>query len=627
MYENLLAAYTQVRDELLAERDGSHWTGELSISALSTATAVSALSIYQARAERVGLIDSDAALRIQQLRFDGMQWLAERQNADGGWGDTSRSDSNIATTMLVRAALQLNGAPASPQNLLESADQYITLNGGVDGVRKRYGKDKTFAVPILANCAIAGMVPWRQVSPLPFELACLPPSVYRFLRLPVVSYAIPALVAIGLARFRNAPPWNPIRRLLRRWTASRSLAVLEKMQPASGGFLEATPLTSFVVMSLASAGEVEHPVVRKGAEFLCDSVRPCGGWPIDTDLATWVTTLSINALAAGDADVESLDCLDWLLSCQQQDVHPYTESPSGGWAWTNLSGGVPDADDTAGALLALSSIGRQHATKTKTIHSKSVHAAEAGVDWLLNLQNADGGWPTFCRGWGLLPFDRSGSDLTAHALRALHTWLVNFDQIHHDSALNRELRAADTLDAIEHGFEFLQKQQQSDGSWIPLWFGNQDHIHQWNPVYGTSRVLLAYRDLRRFDRAEVRRGVEWLVTAQSKDGSWGSTEETALAVEALLAEPGESADASVQNALNKGLQRLVWLIQHDEHREASPIGFYFANLWYYECLYPLIFTTSALGQALRKFNSQHQRPRPHLYAPTQGKQLAAASNA
>ena len=23
-------------------------------------------------------------------------------------------------------------------------------------------------------------------------------------------------------------------------------------------------------------------------------------------------------------------------------------------------------------------------------------------------------WPTFCRGWGRLPFDRSGSDLTAH---------------------------------------------------------------------------------------------------------------------------------------------------------------------------------------------------------------------
>jgi squalene-hopene/tetraprenyl-beta-curcumene cyclase len=32
--------------------------------------------------------------------------------------------------------------------------------------------------------------------------------------------------------------------------------------------------------------------------------------------------------------------------------------------------------------------------------------------------------------------------------------------------------------------------------------------------------------------------------------------------------------------------------------KASPIGFYFAKLWYYERLYPLIFTVAALGQAL-----------------------------
>ena len=33
--------------------------------------------------------------------------------------------------------------------------------------------------------------------------------------------------------------------------------------------------------------------------------------------------------------------------------HPYTGAAPGGWAWTDLPGGVPDADDTPGALLAL----------------------------------------------------------------------------------------------------------------------------------------------------------------------------------------------------------------------------------------------------------------------------------
>ena len=44
----LRAAYEKVRDELLAERtpDG-HWVGELSSSALATATAVSALAVVR----------------------------------------------------------------------------------------------------------------------------------------------------------------------------------------------------------------------------------------------------------------------------------------------------------------------------------------------------------------------------------------------------------------------------------------------------------------------------------------------------------------------------------------------------------------------------------------------------
>src|SRR6188768_211805 len=52
-------------------------------------------------------------------------------------------------------------------------------------------------------------------------------------------------------------------------------------------------------MSLAGAGAVDDPVVRKGVEFLKATVRPDGSWPIDTNLATWVTTLATNALASG----------------------------------------------------------------------------------------------------------------------------------------------------------------------------------------------------------------------------------------------------------------------------------------------------------------------------------------
>ena len=184
---------------------------------------------------------------------------------------------------------------------------------------------------------------------MPFELACLPQSLYRFLRLPVVSYAIPALVAIGQARYFHRPPRDPIRRLIRSAAVEPSLRVLQRMQPVSGGYLEAVPLTSFVLMSLASLGRVDHPVSRRALEFLRNNVRPDGSWPIDTNLATWNTTLAINALTAGGEDVSEWVSLDWLLSCQHRERHPFTGADPGGWGWSDLSGAVPDADDTAGA--------------------------------------------------------------------------------------------------------------------------------------------------------------------------------------------------------------------------------------------------------------------------------------
>ncbi|MGH7139064.1 MAG: hypothetical protein ACREHD_25235, partial [Pirellulales bacterium] len=360
-FDRLKIAYRTACQELLDRRTpAGHWDGRLSSSALATATAVSALALVRRHLGRDDSRPSQAQQqKLGELIFGGLHWLAVAQNADGGWGDTDRSLSNIATTMLVRAAFQLTCVPANDADVLERADRYISAQGGINGLRRRYGRDKTFAVPILTNCALAGLVPWKEVSPLPFELACLPQSWFRFLRLPVVSYAIPALVAIGQARYFHRPPRNPLVRWWRRAAVEKSLRVLEQMQPESGGFLEATPLTSFVVMSLAGIGQSRHPVARRGLEFLVSSVREDGSWPIDTNLATWVTTLSLNALAAGDAEMAANaaeGCADWLLACQCREVHPYTGAAAGGWGWSDLSGSVPDADDTSGALLALASL-------------------------------------------------------------------------------------------------------------------------------------------------------------------------------------------------------------------------------------------------------------------------------
>jgi squalene-hopene/tetraprenyl-beta-curcumene cyclase len=116
----------------------------------------------------------------------------------------------------------------------------------------------------------------------------------------------------------------------------------------------------------------------------------------------------------------------------------------------------------------------------------------------------------------------------------------------------------------------------------------------------------------------ARRGVAWLLSVQNVDGGWGgaagtpsSIEETALAVEVLLDAPVANAPGSPElRAVNKGLQWLVQQVEAGGLDHPTPIGFYFAKLWYYEKLYPIIFTVAALGRARRKLSRRLTETHP-----------------
>ena len=122
-------------------------------------------------------------------------------------------------------------------------------------------------------------------------------------------------------------------------------------------------------------------------------------------------------------------------------------------------------------------------------------------------------------------------------------------------------------------------------------------------------MLLAYRDAKRFDTQPAKKGLNWLAANQNADGGWGggqslgrsqsqsaslgtsSVEESALCLETLAC----STAAEHQENIVRGAGWLVETVESDLAKQCWPIGFYFAKLWYYEELYPLIFTTSSLG--------------------------------
>ncbi|MDD3119017.1 MAG: prenyltransferase/squalene oxidase repeat-containing protein [Victivallales bacterium] len=552
-----------LRRLLLDSREKDYfWTGRLSDSAVSTAVAC------------VALETADAEKYADAVRA-GKNWLLNHQNADGLYGDSPESPANLTATFMSYVALSRNDSGAGK---LAKAQEYLLNCCGdfsFSAIRKgflhAYGKDLTFSVPILAMATAAGFFAdteagWQRMPKFPFEAVILPEQLFHCLHLPVVSYAIPALICVGLAQNKHAR--SGMMKGIRASVAKRALRILERKQPSSGGFLEAAPLTAFCALCLGVAGLSQHPVTQNALRFLTATQRENGAWSIDHDLRQWVTALSLPVVADMLPDREKTLYRARLKAQQTTTVHPFTRSAPGGWGWTTRSGGVPDADDTSAALVALHALGEDASPSVGN-----------GIDWLLNLQNRDGGIPTFCRGWGKFPFDRSCPDISAHAYKAFSCYEKQLPyawQIKVKAAMTRILA-------------YLQREQRPDGSFIPLWFGDQYAKDKIAPVYGTAVVLehLYGGD----DAAEMlERAKDFLLKSQHKSGGWGSYDSehdyvifTARCVKAL--QPFEEA----KPAITRAMKFLKPYFDRPETIPPEPIGLYFAHLWYDEKFYAPIF--------------------------------------
>lgn len=580
----LLKAQSLVVSRLLENREHNvRFTGKLSGSAVSTAVASMALSLYSEDEDRLKL---------------AISWLVDNANQDGGWGDTTESPSNISAVLLARAAIINSGFSNSKiMATLEASRDWLEKTLGaneakspIKSVLRFYGKDLTFSVPILTVCMLCNAFGkdealWKQIPSLPFEFSLLPAELFRFIRLPVVSYAIPALIAVGIAQASNCPSGNPVIRWLREKAAKPALRKLCPLVPKSGGFLEAAPLTGFVAFCLGKSRYKGNRVVKQGLKFLRNTMRKDGSWPIDTNLSSWLTSLSVNSLIHANAVTvdEKKRYSGYLKSIQSKEFNVFTNSKPGGWAWTELSGGVPDGDDTSAALIALARLENSSADKTIV----------DGLNWLLELMNNDGGIPTFCRGWGFLPFDRSCPDISAHALMAFQLWqgrVANDLQVKLEKASQRIL-------------SYLESSADHEKMYSPLWFGDQEAPKLSNRIYGTSVVLEA---LSLFPKNQVHNLVEPALTNlykwQNHDGGFGGEaqtsskiETTAKAVLAMILNHGEA------EPIKKGVNFLVeQTLASNGNLAARPIGLYFSSLWYDEKLYPIIFSVRAFSAVINQ---------------------------
>lgn len=198
---------------------------------------------------------------------------------------------------------------------------------------------------------------------------------------------------------------------------------------------------------------------------------------------------------------------DWILSKQVLGSGDWQvknrDAEPGGWAFEFRNDFYPDVDDTAFVLMALQPVKYPEPARMEA-------AMRRGIQWLLSMQNRDGGWGAFDRDNDRkflcnIPFadhnamiDPSTADVTARVVECLghYGWPAEHP-------------------VIQRAVKFLLQDQCKDGSWFGRWGVNY--------IYGTSGVLRALETVSLATREFCMRAVNWLRSVQKVDGSFGES--------------------------------------------------------------------------------------------------------
>ncbi|MGH2485022.1 MAG: hypothetical protein ACRDHE_03320 [Ktedonobacterales bacterium] len=317
------------------QREGDHWAGVLSSSALATAMSV------------VALRATDAERYAEQIN-QGRRWLLETQTDDGGWGDAGTDAANINATSLALGALAYTQAARPDATTVEARRRGETRLATFGGWRAVGDPNRcTLSGPCRTVAALAGILDWRRIKRLRPEVIYLPAPIRR-----TISTTYPAYLSIAMLHAATAP--HTLNRLPTYPEACRrAIAWLGSAQGPNGSFEESAFLTSVIITCMTASGHSDLPWLSSAISFVVASQRGDGGWPIDRDLETFDTDMSVFAFTAAGEPTPGADTVrSWLLARQiTQRCFPTGARP-GGWAWA-MPAGWPDSDDTAYTLLAL----------------------------------------------------------------------------------------------------------------------------------------------------------------------------------------------------------------------------------------------------------------------------------
>ncbi|WP_299468523.1 terpene cyclase/mutase family protein [uncultured Gimesia sp.] len=278
-------------------------------------------------------------------------------------------------------------------------------------------------------------------------------------------------------------------------------------------------------------------------------LQPCKSPVWDTALST----IALREAGVSNRNPAIRKSVKWLLSQEARQPGDWVNSSKsktpGGWYFEFNNEFYPDVDDTAMVIMALRrcmpkslkddqwltdflvtpewnpyeealdteaiiagrSESREQAYADLELMRPMIGAIQRGIQWMLGMQNKDGGWGAFDRDnnrelFTQVPFadhnamvDPSTADLTARVLEAF-------------AAVQMPI----SHPASQRALEYVWSEQEDDHCWYGRWGVNYLY-GTWQAITGLTQFGIPVDDPR------IVRAVGWLKSKQQPSGGWGET--------------------------------------------------------------------------------------------------------
>ncbi len=515
-----------------------YWCGELTADSTLESDYI-LLQLWMHPPDANGAWNPPSRRRIDKA----VRAILDRQQPDGGWWIYPGGGAEVNATARAYTSLKMAGVDPESEPMRLAREKVLAL-GGLQTCNS-YTK---------INLSLFGLYPRKYVPSVPPEIVLVPGDVIYEMSSWTRAIIVPLSIVQAIGITKSTPGGMNVEELLhpgrklsmpRRDAVSlifnqvdRAVKIWERrglkniraraIREAERWMMERTrysdglgaiyPSMMYLIMALDSLGYAEDQ------PDLVEGVRHFENLLLETDdrfqfqpcvSPVWDTAICAFALGelGGNAPLQIpqeklTKCADWLLDKEVRR--------KGDWSVKR-----PELEPSGWAFefanehypdiddTAMVLLALRHAKASDPMRQARVE--KRAVNWLIGMQGSDGGWAAF-------DVDNDWSLLNKVPF-ADHNAML--DPACPDIT-GRVLEALSRMglppfhSTIRRGVEFLMRTQERDGSWYGRWGVNY--------IYGTFLALRGLEAAKATDAAEtVRRGREFLRGAQNHDGGWGES--------------------------------------------------------------------------------------------------------